>query len=47
MTIKEQPGLDPRELAARGLTADLRLAVEHDVSQAVPRLSDGAFAQLS
>jgi hypothetical protein len=35
MTIKEQPGLDPRELAARGLTADLRLAVEHDVSQAV------------
>jgi 2-phosphosulfolactate phosphatase len=36
-----------RELAARGLTADLRLAAEHDVSQAVPRLSGGAFAQLS
>jgi 2-phosphosulfolactate phosphatase len=36
-----------RELAARGLAADLRLAAEHDVSQAVPRLSGGAFAQLS
>jgi 2-phosphosulfolactate phosphatase len=36
-----------RELAARGLAADLGLAAEHDVSQAVPRLLDGAFAQLS
>jgi 2-phosphosulfolactate phosphatase len=36
-----------RELAARGHAADLRLAAEHDVSQAVPRLSGGAFAQLS
>ena len=36
-----------RELAARGLTADLRLAAEHDVSQAVPRLSGGVFGQLS
>jgi 2-phosphosulfolactate phosphatase len=35
------------ELAARGLAADLRLAAEHDVSRAVPRLSGGAFAQLS
>ena len=36
-----------RELAARGLGADLGLAAEHDVSQAVPRLLGGAFAQLS
>jgi phosphosulfolactate phosphohydrolase-like enzyme len=36
-----------RELADRGLTADMRLAAEHDVSQAVPRLSGGAFSQLS
>jgi 2-phosphosulfolactate phosphatase len=35
------------ELAARGQAADLRLAAEHDVSRAVPRLSGGAFAQLS
>jgi 2-phosphosulfolactate phosphatase len=35
------------ELAARGLAADLRLAAEHDVSRAVPRLSGDAFAQLS
>jgi 2-phosphosulfolactate phosphatase len=36
-----------RELAARGLTADLSLAAAHDVSRAVPRLEGGAFAQLS
>jgi 2-phosphosulfolactate phosphatase len=36
-----------RELATRGLAADLRLAAEHDVSRAVPRLAGGAFAQLS
>ena len=36
-----------RELAARGLEADLRLAAEHDVSRTVPRLEGGAFAQLS
>jgi 2-phosphosulfolactate phosphatase len=36
-----------RELADRGLADDLRMAAEHDVSQAVPRLSDGGFAQLS
>jgi 2-phosphosulfolactate phosphatase len=36
-----------RELAARGHAADLRLAAGHDVSRAVPRLSGGAFAQLS
>jgi 2-phosphosulfolactate phosphatase len=36
-----------RELAARGLTADLRLAAAHDVSRTVPRLVGGAFAQLS
>ena len=36
-----------RELAARGLAADLDLAAKHDVSQALPRLLDGAFAQLS
>jgi 2-phosphosulfolactate phosphatase len=36
-----------RELAERGLAADLRLAAEHDVSQVVPRLDGGAFAQLS
>lgn len=36
-----------RELAARDLAADVRLAAEHDVSQTVPRLSGGAFAQLS
>jgi 2-phosphosulfolactate phosphatase len=36
-----------RELAARGLAADLDLAAEHDVSQTVPRLLGGAFAQLS
>jgi 2-phosphosulfolactate phosphatase len=36
-----------QELTARGLTGDLRLAAEHDVSQAVPGLSGGAFAQLS
>jgi 2-phosphosulfolactate phosphatase len=36
-----------RELAARGLDADLRLAAEHDVSRTVPRLEGGAFAQLS
>jgi phosphosulfolactate phosphohydrolase-like enzyme len=35
------------ELAARDLAADVRLAAEHDVSQTVPRLSGGAFAQLS
>jgi 2-phosphosulfolactate phosphatase len=35
------------ELAARGQAVDLRLAAEHDVSRAVPRLSGGAFAQLS
>jgi hypothetical protein len=29
------------------LAVDLRLAAEHDVSRAVPRLSGGAFAQLS
>ena len=29
------------------LAADLRLAAEHDVSRAVPRLSGDAFAQLS
>jgi 2-phosphosulfolactate phosphatase len=36
-----------RELAARGHAADLRLAAELDVSRVVPRLSGGAFAQLS
>ena len=36
-----------RELAARDLAADVRLAAAHDVSQTVPRLSGGAFAQLS
>jgi 2-phosphosulfolactate phosphatase len=36
-----------RELADRGLAGDLRMAGEHDVSQAVPRLSGGGFAQLS
>ena len=36
-----------QELTAGGLTGDLRLAAEHDVSQAVPGLSGGAFAQLS
>ena len=36
-----------RELADRDLAADVRLAAEHDVSQTVPRLSGGAFAQLS
>jgi 2-phosphosulfolactate phosphatase len=36
-----------QELTAQGLTGDLRLAAEHDVSQAVPRLSGGAFAQPS
>jgi 2-phosphosulfolactate phosphatase len=36
-----------RELAARDLAADVHLAAEHDVSQTVPRLSGGAFAQLS
>jgi 2-phosphosulfolactate phosphatase len=36
-----------RELAARGLAADLRLAAEHDVSRTVPRLEGGVFAQLS
>jgi 2-phosphosulfolactate phosphatase len=36
-----------RELADRGLAGDLRMAAEHDVSQAVPRLSGGGFAQLS
>jgi 2-phosphosulfolactate phosphatase len=36
-----------RELAARGLAADLRLAAAHDVSRTVPRLEGGAFAQLS
>jgi 2-phosphosulfolactate phosphatase len=36
-----------RELAARGLAADLALAAELDVSTAVPRLHGGAFAQLS
>jgi len=36
-----------RELAARGLAGDLRLAAGHDVSRAVPRLSGGAFGQLS
>jgi 2-phosphosulfolactate phosphatase len=36
-----------RELAARGLAADLRLAAEHDASRTVPRLEGGAFAQLS
>lgn len=36
-----------RELAARGLAADLGLAAEHDVSRTVPRLGGGAFAQLS
>jgi 2-phosphosulfolactate phosphatase len=36
-----------RELAARGLAADLALAAGHDLSPAVPRLAGGAFAQLS
>ena len=37
-----------RELAGQpDLAADVRLAAEHDVSQTVPRLSGGAFAQLS
>jgi 2-phosphosulfolactate phosphatase len=36
-----------RELAARGLAADLDLAAEHDVSRTVPRLLGGAFAQPS
>ena len=36
-----------RELAARGPAADLPLAAEHDVSQTVPVLRDGAFGQLS
>ena len=36
-----------RELAARGQAADLPLAAEHDVSQTVPLLRDGAFGQLS
>ena len=36
-----------RELAARDLAADVRLAAAHDVSQTVPRLSGGVFAQLS
>ena len=36
-----------RELAARGHAADLALAAAHDVSRAVPRLTGGAFAQLS
>jgi 2-phosphosulfolactate phosphatase len=36
-----------RELAASDLAADVRLAAAHDVSQTVPRLSGGAFAQLS
>ena len=36
-----------RELAARDLAADVRLAAEHDVSQTVPRFSGGAFDQLS
>jgi 2-phosphosulfolactate phosphatase len=36
-----------RELAARGLAGDLRLAAGYDVSQTVPRLSGGVFAQLS
>jgi 2-phosphosulfolactate phosphatase len=36
-----------RELAARGLAADLPLAAEHDVSRVVPVLRDGAFGQLS
>jgi 2-phosphosulfolactate phosphatase len=36
-----------RELAAHDLAADVRLAAAHDVSRAVPRLSGGAFDQLS
>jgi 2-phosphosulfolactate phosphatase len=36
-----------RELAARGLAGDLRMAAGYDVSQAVTRLSGGAFGQLS
>jgi len=36
-----------RELAARGLAADLRLAAERDVSRTVPRLEGRAFAQPS
>jgi 2-phosphosulfolactate phosphatase len=36
-----------RELAARGLAADLALAAELDVSTVVPRLHGGGFAQLS
>jgi 2-phosphosulfolactate phosphatase len=36
-----------RELTARGHAADLPLAAEHDVSRVVPRLTGGAFAQLS
>ena len=37
-----------RELAGQpDLVADVRLAAEHDVSRTVPRLSGGAFAQLS
>ena len=36
-----------RELAARGLAGDLRMAAGLDVSQAVPRLSGGVFGQLS
>jgi 2-phosphosulfolactate phosphatase len=37
-----------RELARQpDLAADVRLAAAHDVSQTVPRLSGGAFAQLS
>ena len=36
-----------RELAARGLAGDLRLAAELDVSRVVPCLAGEAFAQLS
>jgi 2-phosphosulfolactate phosphatase len=36
-----------RELADRGLAADLAPAAAHDVSRTVPRLEGGAFAQLS
>ena len=36
-----------RELAAGGHVGDLRLAAKLDVSRVVPRLSGGAFAQLS
>jgi 2-phosphosulfolactate phosphatase len=36
-----------RELADRGIAADLPVAAEHDVSRVVPVLRNGAFGQLS